>query len=53
MRVLLPRPPKSSPERLAQAREYMRSRRAAEKVAKQTEKEKAAMSPSSPPAPPD
>jgi hypothetical protein len=44
------RPPKSSPERLAQAREYMRSRRAADKVAKQ--KEKTAMSPSSPPAPP-
>jgi hypothetical protein len=43
---------KSSPERLAYAREYMRKRRAAEKAEKQAETEKTDTAPSSPPAPP-
>jgi hypothetical protein len=46
------RQPKSSPERLANAREYMRKRRAAEKAAKRVETENGDAAPSSPPVPP-
>ncbi|HEY7297232.1 MAG TPA: hypothetical protein VH684_04780 [Xanthobacteraceae bacterium] len=44
------RNPKSSPERLARARQYMRKRRAAEKAAKQAETQKTDTAPSTPPA---
>jgi hypothetical protein len=44
------RNPKSSPQRLAKAREYMRKRRAAEKAAKQPETQKTDTAPSTPPA---